>query len=175
MKASTVSLMIAAMFTATAGAANWSSEARDDGQTQFYVDLQGEVPQRCRMVTKQDLTMTLDLEKGQASEFKFKAWCNIDSSNGLLVVGAQPFINQNNNEDIIPLVVKFNGEQGRIDANTNAGSTENYHAISKNFTVSNATVKDMGSMNVLTVQPEVNSWEKAGKYATSMYVSLYPQ
>ncbi|QDF65355.1 hypothetical protein FJQ87_00470 [Shewanella sp. SNU WT4] len=175
MKALTVSLILTAMLSASAGAANWSSEARDtDGQTQFYVNLQDDVPQRCRMITQPQLTIDMDLKEGKASQFEFKAWCNVDSRQGKLVVGASPCIN-NNKKDIIPLAVEFENAKGLIDANSHSSSATNYHAIDVNFAVSNATALDMGDMNVLKIKPVVNGWEKAGTYKTNMYVSLYPQ
>ncbi|MGL5359204.1 MAG: hypothetical protein ACRDBI_05730 [Shewanella sp.] len=175
MKLLTVSVILATMFSATAGAENWSSEARDDGQTQFYVNLQGEVPKRCRMVTTDNLTINMDLKGGKESQFKFKAWCNVDSSKGTLVVGASPFINKNGN-DIIPLMVDFNGTTGAINKTTHAGSATNYHAIETAIDVSNATtIGAMGDTKVLKIKPEVNGWEKSGTYTTAMYVSLYPQ
>lgn len=176
MKASLVGLLIATAFSAGVSA-DWSSEPREsDGQTQFYVDVTGEVPLRCRMYTEQNLSVELGLEYHDGEkEFKFGAWCNNDSASGELVVGAAPFINQNNNTDVIPLIVKFNEEEGRIDAENNAGSDTNYHAIAtKSVKISNDTRGLNQIQNTLTIDADTNGWEKAGEYKTSMYVSLYP-
>ncbi|WP_246813684.1 hypothetical protein [Ferrimonas balearica] len=174
MKASVAAVMMTALVTTGAAANNWSSAPRDDGQTQFWVELNGSVPQRCQMYTTQDKTIGLDLANGGEKSFTFKAWCNNDSSKGQLVVGANPLTNANK-KDIIPLDLEFNGDTGTIDANNHAGSDENYHAITSNFTVDNSTESgNAGQDNVLKIKPVLNGWEKAGEYKTSMYVSLYP-
>ncbi|OEE67091.1 hypothetical protein A1OO_15145 [Enterovibrio norvegicus FF-33] len=165
-------IAIALLFSAGVSADGWSSSPRDDGQTQFYVDLSGEVPQRCRMHTQQERSIELDVENtnSQTSDFTFKAWCNNDNAKGLLVVGAQPFKNQNGT-DVIPLNVAFKDASGVIDGSNNAS---NGHAIHTSMDVSNSTEGDLGDANTINITPTINGWEKAGQYTTAMYVSLYP-
>ena len=168
------SIAIALLFSAGASANNWSSDPRpSDGETQFYVNLSGEVPQRCRMFTTQDRSIELDVNDAQAddSEFKFQAWCNTGSSKGTLVIGAQAFEHQNGT-DVIPLSVSFNGTTGTIDSTNNAS---NSHAIVTDIQVSNDSQGNMGAYNILKIKPEVNGFETAGEYSTAMYVALYPK
>ncbi|MEC4728540.1 hypothetical protein HWQ46_23745 [Shewanella sp. D64] len=169
------SVAIALLFSAGAVANNWSShpDERPDGQTQFNVDLTGEVPQRCMMYSTQDKSIELDVKvtNSVASEFTFQAWCNNDNSKGTLVVGAQAFTNSNGT-DVIPLEVSFNGTTSTIDKTQNAS---NSHAIEVAMDVSNSTEGYMSADNTLTIKPIVTGWEKAGNYKTSMYVSLYPR
>lgn len=165
-------VVLALAFSSNVVANTWSSDPREDGQTQFYVDLKGEVPQRCLMQTKQDLSLELDVENTNAksSDFKFQAWCNNDNAKGLLVVGAQAFKNQNGT-DIIPLKVSFNGKTDVIDGTANASSG---HAIHESMDVSNSTTGEMGDSKTVSITPVINGFEKAGEYKTAMYVSLYP-
>lgn len=164
------SMAIALLFSAGANAETWGSDpdAHPDGESQFYVELSGEVPQRCRMVTTQNLSIELDVDDGSAqeSEFKFKAWCNTASTNGNLVIGGAAFKNERNN--VIPLSITFNGTTGTIEEGKE-------RAFEKNMTVSNTTDSSMGSLNTLTIKPVVNGFEDAGNYKTSMYVALYPR
>ncbi|PKF49014.1 hypothetical protein [Enterovibrio nigricans] len=166
-------IALALLCSTGAYADGWSSTAREDGQTQFFVNLKGEVPQRCRMHTKQEKTLELDVENTNAktSDFKFNAWCNNDNAKGLLVVGAQAFKNENG-VDVIPLKVAFNGESAVIDGTTNAS---NSHAIETSMDVSNSTEGYLSETKTLNITPVINGWEKAGEYKTSMYVSLYPR
>ncbi|MBE1277399.1 hypothetical protein [Enterovibrio baiacu] len=167
------SIALALLFSAGASASDWSSTPREDGQTQFYVDLKGEVPKRCQMYSTQDKTIELDVNNTNAktSDFKFSAWCNTDNAKGLLVVGAHAFKNQNG-KDVIPLTVAFNGQSGVIDRNNDAQSG---HAIETTIDVNNSTVGYMSETKTLNITPTINGWEKAGEYKTSMYVSLYPR
>ncbi|MCK8044235.1 hypothetical protein MSG37_05025 [Shewanella sp. 1CM18E] len=166
---------VALLFSAGVAANNWSShpDEHPDGATQFYVNLTGEIPQRCYMRTTQDLSIELDVKTPYetASEFKFQAWCNNDNSKGTLVVGAQAFKNSNG-IDVIPLEVSFNGTSGMIDADNNAS---NSHALEVGMDVSNSTDGHLSANNILKIKPVINGWEKAGDYKTSMYVSLYPR
>ncbi|SQD76992.1 hypothetical protein [Moritella yayanosii] len=169
------SIAIALLFSAGASAGNVSTEPRFDGETQFNINLTGEVPQRCRMITKQDLSIVLDVndEKAKASKFKFKAWCNGDNSTAKLVVGANSFKNENGS--VIPLKISFNGTSSIINEINNASSSSNYHAIEMDMKVSNDTNGDMGGNNILKIKPVVNGYEQAGDYSTNMYVALYPR
>ncbi|MCF1428169.1 MAG: hypothetical protein LPD71_11885 [Shewanella sp.] len=173
MKALVTAATLAMVFSAGATAETTSSPAREDGQTQFWVKLKGEVPKRCLMTTSQDTTLELELAKGNNSEFEFKAWCNGQTTNGLLVVGADALKNENGT-DIIPLLITYNGEGGTVNAANNAG-VGNRHAVETSIVVSNSTTGDMGENKVVKIQPELNGFEKAGNYQTDMYVSLYPR
>lgn len=162
------SLAIALLFTAGATANTWSSDpdTRPDGQTQFYVELTGEVPQRCMMSTKQNLTIPLDLKEGKSSDFEFTAWCNTNTTTGFLNVGASPF--KNANGAAIALDVTFDSTTGTIGQ---AGG----HALQMNMTVSNSLETNKGDVQTLQIKPIVNGFEQAGDYRTDMYVSLYPR
>lgn len=166
---------VALLFSAGVAANNWSSnpDEHPDGATQFYVNLTGEIPQRCYMHSTQDRSIELDVKTPYeaASEFKFQAWCNNDNSKGTLVVGAQAFKNSNG-VDVIPLEVSFNGTSGTIDAKNNAN---NSHAIEVGMNVSNSTDGRLSADKTLKIKPVINGWEKAGEYQTSMYVALYPR
>lgn len=168
MKGLVTAATLAMVFSAGAMAVD-SSDPRDDGQTQFYVKLTGEVPKRC-MMTTQSTDLKLNLDSGEASEFKFTAWCNSHSDSGLLVVGA-PALKNLESDDVIPLDLEFEGETGRIDFEQNSS---NGHAIETSFKISNSKDSNEGTNNTLTITPETNGFERVGKYATDMYVSLYP-
>ena len=169
------SIAITLLFSAGASAGNVSTEPQFNGQTQFNINLTGEVPQRCRMVTKQDLSIVLDVNdaNAKASKFKFKAWCNGDNTTGKLVVGANSF--KNANGSVIPLEISFNGTSGLINKMNNASSSSNYHAIEMDMSVSNDTDGNMVVSNILKLKPVVNGYEQAGDYSTNMYVALYPR
>ncbi|MGK0250416.1 MAG: hypothetical protein ACI910_003185 [Oleispira sp.] len=166
-----MAIALALVLSAGANAKTWGSDpdAHPDGESQFNIALTGDVPQRCRIVTRQNLLIELDLDdKGaQASKFKFKAWCNTGSTNGNLVVGGfETFQNERGN--VIPLAIAFNGANGRIE-------TGDKRAFEQNMQVSNATDGSMGPLNTLKIKPVVNGFEDAGNYTTSMYVALYPR
>ncbi|WP_246814481.1 hypothetical protein [Ferrimonas balearica] len=177
MKASVAAVMMTALVTTGAAANNWSSNPDDhpNGASTFYVELNGSVPQRCQMFSKQEKSIELDLANGGAEQFRFKAWCNNDNAKGMLVVGAAALTNTSNNTDVIPLIVSINNVEGKINEQQNAGTPENYHAIETGIDVSSSTDSGKaGQYNVLKIKPELNGWEKAGEYKTNMYVSLYP-
>ncbi|MBY5980497.1 hypothetical protein [Ferrimonas balearica] len=175
MKASVAAVMMTALVTTGAAANNWSSAPRDDGQTQFNVELSGSVPQRCQMFSKQEKSIELDLANGGTEQFRFKAWCNTDGTKGLLVVGANALTNADG-QSIIPMKVKLKGGEGSvIDRDNNASSSTNYHAIETSIEISNSTDSGKeGQYNVLNITPQLNGWERSGEYKTNMYVSLYP-